>query len=414
MLVNKKEIILKEKKEMKIKGVKLNISAIAKDYGVCWSTAKKMALCKTERKKREFKGELKLLKYQEIINNKLENYRCSAISIYGFLKEKGYDGSYSLVSKYVKSKKGDLLKQATIRVETTPGLQGQVDWKEKLTLKAKNGEEYTINIFLFILSYSKYKYIELTIDRRQETLLNCLVNCFEYIGGVPEEIWFDNMKTVVDKHDVNTNKVYFNQRFAEFAKDCMFKPIACKPFRPCTKGLVENLAKIMDRLNVYNEEFDTYEELKNIIKNLNDKLNNEEKSQATNMIPNELFLQKEKEYLTKVNLNQFNRKLTREVRKVTKESMIIYNGHKYSVPVNLMDELVEFEVINNILHIYYNGEEVRKHQLSSNRFIYNKDDLHGIIKSSFPHKDEKEIEEMVEKRLKGFDILLTREDKKDE
>ena len=49
----------------------------------------------------------------------------------------------------MKSKKGELLKQATIRVETTPGLQGQVDWKEKLTLKAKNGEEYTINIFLF-------------------------------------------------------------------------------------------------------------------------------------------------------------------------------------------------------------------------------------------------------------------------
>ena len=314
----------------------------------------------------------------------------------------------------MKSKKGELLKQATIRVETTPGLQGQVDWKEKLTLKAKNGEEYTINIFLFILSYSKYKYIELTIDRRQETLLNCLVNCFDYIGGVPEEIWFDNMKTVVDKHDVNTNKVYFNQRFAEFAKDCMFKPIACKPFRPCTKGLVENLAKIMDRLKVYNEEFDTYEELKNIVKNLNDKLNNEEKSQATSMIPNELFLQKEKEYLTKVNLNQFNRKLTREVRKVTKESMIMYNGHKYSVPVNLIDELVEFEVIDNILHIYYNGEVVRKHQISSNRFIYNKDDLHEVIKSSFPHKDEKEIEAMVEKRLKGFDILLTREEKKDE
>ena len=146
---------------------------------------------------------------------------------------------------------------------------------------------------------------------------------------------------------------------------------------------------------------------------MNTKLNNEEKSQATNMIPKELFLQKEKEYLTKVNLNQFNRKLTREVRKVTKESMIMYNGHKYSVPVNLIDELVEFEVINNILHIYYNGEVVRKHQLSSNRFTYNKDDLHEVIKSSFPHKDEKEVEAMVDKRLKGFDILLTREDKKD-
>lgn len=127
-----------------------------------------------------------------------------------------------------------LLKIATIRVETTPGLQGQVDWKESLTLISRGGDKYTINIFLFILSYSKYKYIELTINRVQSTLFRCMTNCFKTLEGVPEEIWFDNMKTVVDEHDINTNKVKFNAKFSEFAKNMMFTPIACKPLRPCT------------------------------------------------------------------------------------------------------------------------------------------------------------------------------------
>ncbi len=116
-------------------------------------------------------------------------YQCSAVSIFDLISDKGYSGSKSLVTKYVKQKKTDLLKKATIRVETTPGLQGQVDWKESLTLVSKSGEKYTINIFLFILSYSKLKYIELTIDRRQETLFRCLINCFKYLEGVLEEIW---------------------------------------------------------------------------------------------------------------------------------------------------------------------------------------------------------------------------------
>ena len=397
------------RKEVKVKDMKLNISQIARDQGVSWPTAKKIALGQTQRKPRQFKGVSKLEPYKETIDYKLETYQCSAVSLYNLIKDKGYTGSQSLVTKYVKETKEDLLRKATIRVETTPGLQGQVDWKESLTLVSKSGENYTINIFLFILSYSKYKYIELTINRTQKTLFRCMTNCFKELGGVPEEIWFDNMKTVVDEHDINTNKVKFNAKFSEFAKNMMFTPIACKPYRPCTKGLVENVAKIMNRLKAYNEEFEDYDELNKIVKDLNYKLNNNEKSQATGQYPSVLFEEKEKEYLTKVNLGQFEFE-DLPIRKVSTESMINVKNNKYSVPVEYLGEFVQIETKDNQLHIYYNDELIRQHKLENetHKFIYNESDLKEIIKSNYPSYSDNQIEAMANQRLKGFDILLNR------
>ncbi len=179
-----------------------------------------------------------------------------------------------------------------------------------MTLVSRSHEEFTVNIFLYVLSYSKLKYIELTVDRTQPTLFNCMIHAFQYCDGVPEEIWFDNMKTVVDRHDINTNEVTFNSSFLEFSKNSQFRPVACCPFRPCTKGLVENVAKIMDRLHVYNEEFDSYDELNQIVRNLNENLNNEV-SQATGRMCSEMFENEEKEYLCRVNLEQFHYKSNR-------------------------------------------------------------------------------------------------------
>ena len=398
------------RKEVIVKDMKLNISQIARNQGISWPTAKKIALGETDRKTRIFKGTSKLEPYKETIDYKLETYQCSAVALYNLIKDKGYTGSQSLVTKYVKEKKEDFLKKATIRVETTPGLQGQVDWKESLSLISRHGEKYTVNIFLFILSYSKYKYIELTINRTQPTLFRCMINCFKALGGVPEEIWFDNMKTVVAEHDINTNKVKFNARFSEFSKNMMFTPIACKNFRPCTKGRVENLAKIMDRLKAYNEEFEDFDDLEKIVKDLNYKLNNLEISQATGQYPAVLFEEKEKEYLSKVNLNQFDYPSSRQVRKVSNESMINVNNNKYSVPVEYLGELVEIQITDNQLYIYYNDELIRQHKLENKNYqiIYHKSDVKQIIQSNYPSYSESQIEAMANQRLEGFDILLNR------
>ena len=112
------------RKEVIVKDMKLNISQIARNQGISWPTAKKIALGETDRKTRIFKGVPKLEPYKETIDYKLETYQCSAVALYNLIKDKGYTGSQSLVIKYVREKKKEFLKKATIRVETTPGLQG--------------------------------------------------------------------------------------------------------------------------------------------------------------------------------------------------------------------------------------------------------------------------------------------------
>ena len=390
---------------LEVKELKINISAYARENNVSWITAKNRILGKN-RKQRISSSNSKLDNYKEIIEKKLLEYDCTAVAIFYFIKKKGFNGSYSLVRKYVSPLKKELLRKAVLRVETTPGLQAQIDWKEKLTMISKHGEVYVINIFLFILSYSKLKYIELTIDRTQSTLFNCLINAFNYCGSrAPNEIWLDNMKTIVDSHHVQSNTVTFNAKFSEFAKNCMFQPIACRPYRPCTKGLVENLARTTSRLIPYNEEFETLDELNMIVKELNEDLNNEI-VQSIKQTPNQRFIQNEKEYLNYVNLDQFITKESLPTRKVTIESMINHKNVKYSVPVDYIDKIVEIKEINNQLYVYYKGLEIACHTISQNYLNYDEKHLRDIIKTTFSNDSAEKIEEKVNRRLKGLDCFV--------
>lgn len=214
--------------------------------------------------------------FKDIIETKVEKYACSAMSIYLLLKDKyGYTGGYSSVARYVASFKTKQKVKVTIRFETTPGYQVQVDWKEKLQLVDNSNVSYTINIFLMTLGYSRMKFVKLTFDRTQQTLFDCMTAAFEFFGGVTDEILFDNMKTVVDHAKSDFSNVVINEKFAQFAKDAGFTIRACRAFRPETKGKIEVLAKIMNRLKAYNGEFSNQGDLIKIVDELNVSLNKE-------------------------------------------------------------------------------------------------------------------------------------------
>lgn len=174
-------------------------------------------------------------------------------------------------------------------------MSAQVDWKEDFTLHTQAGEEITIKIFLMILGSSRYKYVEATLNQDQKTLFKSMIRGFKAFGRIPKEIWFDNMKTVVYRSKTQYSQVVFNQSFYYFSKDMQFQPIACRPYRPQNKGKVEALARLMDRLKVYDYEIESYEELEQIVDQFQQEIN-EEISQATYERPNKL-LEKEKEHL---------------------------------------------------------------------------------------------------------------------
>lgn len=352
----------------------------------------------------------KLDDYKSTIINKVDTYGCTAMAAYKFISKKGYTGKYSIVADFVKHHKDDETKKATIRFETNPGLQAQVDWKEDMTLVNRYGEVFKINIFLMVLGYSRYKFLMITSDRTQETLFNCMINAFKHFGGVPHEILFDNMKTVVDHAKSSFAKTVYNDRFEFFAKDIGFKPISCRPYRPQTKGKVESLAKLMDRLKAYNEEFDTWNDLVNISQNFMDDLN-QEVSQGSGEIPIILF-NKEKEYLLPPpNNGILTSYISRQEDKtypVNRESMIKYEGKKYSVPTRYIGERMTVTTDDSgNLSIYYNNELVVCHAISSKMYNYTIDTACDILRSdAMRGKSDAEILSFVQDNLLNMDRCI--------
>ena len=347
------------------------------------------------KKKRKILKKSKLDKFKETIISKLE-IGCTSMAIFKFIQKDGYTGSYSLVADFVQKHKEEQIKKATIRFETAPGLQAQVDWKENLKMISKHGELFEVNIFLMVLGYSRTKFVKLTSDKTQKTLFKCMNEAFKYFGGVPKEIVFDNMATVVDRANSRIGNVKLNTKFVQYSKDIGFNPITCRIYRPQTKGKVESLAKLVDRLQVYNHEFETYEELEKIVKMFMKEINNEI-SQGTNMKPIER-LEKETKYLLPLPNQEVLNAYTTSPKeyKVSKESMITYKGQKYSVPTYLIGKSVS-DYITNL---------ITKHKKSKKFLNYHKEHIVDILKSDAlkGYKDN-EIEEFVNNHLSDYDEL---------
>lgn len=359
----------------------------------------------TFRKPRQVKT--KLDEYKEIIMDKADNYGSNSMAIFKFIQKKGYTGGYQTVNNFLKSYRKSEVKKATIRFDTSPGLQSQVDWKESLKMISRNGEVFEINIFLLVLGYSRLKYLKLTTDRTQNTLFESLVEGFKYYNGVPKEILFDNMSTVVDRDKSTFKNVAINKKFKHFAMDAGFDVITCRPYRPQTKGKVETLAKLVDRLTPFNGEFDTFDELDIIVKTFNYDINNEI-SQATNEVPF-LRFEKEKEYLNPIPsmdilLSYFHHE---KKYKVSNESMIRYKGKKYSVPVNYINCHLTVSEIDSELYIYYTKDLIACHKISDKILHYKKEHAKEILLSdALKHYSDEDIERFIEKNLNDMDIFL--------
>ena len=131
---------------------------------------------------------------KQIVDEWLEEAPYSALRILEKLREMGFNGGYSIVKAYVSSRKMDLNEKATVRFETMPGKQGQMDWgffEDHLVYE--DGKWKKLYCFLMILGYSRMRYIEFVTDMSTNTLIRCHQNAFRYFGGYPEEILYDNM-----------------------------------------------------------------------------------------------------------------------------------------------------------------------------------------------------------------------------
>jgi len=344
--------------------------------------------------------------YEQIIEEKLKT-GAPAIAIFHYLKdEKGFKGSYSTIKQYIHNYHRLQQHQAVIRFETTPGLQAQVDWKESLKFKTACGEEIKFNVFLMILGFSRFKFLMVTESRDRMQVEFCLACAFNKIGGVPHEILFDNMRSIIDTSRTQYSDPVFNQEFLQFASDAGFKAKACMAYRPETKGKVEVTAKLMNRLKVYDGDVESFDDIKRIAEKLNVDLNGEI-CQGTGVRPNDR-IEIERRYLLKTDIACLNAYFEKPVRrKVSRESMITYKGCKYSVPTVYIGKNVD--VVENghmEFDICYDGIAVRHWKISNKLFNYDHADYHSILRSgALKDLEESEITEIAERNLRIYDEL---------
>lgn len=396
--------LLTQLRILKLTDSKPNFSELSRQYGVDRRTIKKYYDGYTGKPTHHDKPS-KLDDYKELIRKKLSIKGTTLRSVYEFMISEvdSSIGSYSNFAKYTKAHKLYPKKRISghPRFETPPGRQAQVDWKENIKIANKYGEIYTFQVFDYKLGHSRYCHFTYKTTKTRQDVFDCLIASFKATGGVPTEILFDNMASVVDLKD---NRRHVNNQMRAFADDFHFRIKLAKPRHPFTKGKVEAINKFLDWLLPYEDEFETEDELIAILEKINKKVNTQV-NQATNVPPLLLF-QKEKEYLQSLpNQKVIESYLSHDRKiKVQKDSMITYQNSKYSVPPAYIGKNVCIKQISDKLFIYYNTEQIAVHNLSSKMFNYNKEHYTELL--SHYIKDNDAVSELAEVNLRQMDDFL--------
>ena len=285
----------------------------------------------------------------------------------------------------------------SIRFETAPGEQAQIDWKENIEFLTCYGEKIKINVLAIVLSYSRFQLYALTQSRIQNVLISHLTEFFELLGGVPGVIVNDNLKTVMDDARTNYKKGRVNERFYQYSKDMGFTVHACIAKRPMTKGKVETQMKILDEIHAYQGKLD-YNGLNELVKKINLR-KNMDVHQGTGRVPLSL-LEEEKRSLLELPSQRIRTiyKIPQQHVKVNALNMISYKSRQYSVPLGYQSKTLFLEVIEEDMHIYDNTKLITVHQIKDKKLNYLPEHYEEHLKQVLPFHDN--IKEFAQKNLK--------------
>lgn len=177
----------------------------------------------------------KLDPFKSYIDSRLRECPLSAVRLAAEIEPMGYCGSLDIVQRYIKTFRVDAraMALATVRFETPPGAQAQVDWAHcGRILGCDNSLVYA---FVMVLSFSRAMYVEFTDSMDTAILLECHKRAFAYFGGWPRTLLYDNMK------QVRVGPDRLNPQLTDFANHYGFAVKTHRPYRPRTKGKVERM-----------------------------------------------------------------------------------------------------------------------------------------------------------------------------
>ena len=195
---------------------------------------------------RRARGRL-LDEWREFLQARAPEVGFNAVVLTRELGPKGYAGSYSAVVKYVSpwraEWRGDDV--PTVRFETGPGEQAQVDWGSTAIYL---GEVRTrVHLFTMVLGFSRRVFAKAYTSEGLDPLLDGHASAFTHFGGRTESILYDNPRTIVKDKDEAAGHVVWNPTFKDRMEFYGITPKLCRFYRAQTKGKVESGVKYVKR-----------------------------------------------------------------------------------------------------------------------------------------------------------------------
>lgn len=281
--------------------------------------------------------------------------------------EKGISVSLRTVERAVAPLRQELRAEAraTVRFETRPGQQLQIDFGER---RVEIGGA-TVKVFFFVatLGYSRRLHVRAFTGERQEHWFEGLEGAFRRFGGVPEEVLLDNARALIVHHDPAAREVVLHPRLHAFARHWGFQVRACAPYRARTKGKDERGVGYVKRNAIAGRRFESFGALEAHLDRWVREVADVRVHGTTGEPPRLRFDRDEGGRLKPIDgvpPFQTSREL---IRRVSSDCAVEVDGNAYSVPWRLIGERVSVLVAGADLRVSHAGQEVARHAIRSGR-----------------------------------------------
>lgn len=304
----------------------------------------------------------KLEPFYEYLQHRMSEGVWNASVLFREIVSLGYTGQVSILRDWIHPQREQAKQVAVRRFETPAGHQAQVDWGEIGHIETELGRK-TLYCFVFTLGHSRAMFADVTTDTRIGTLLRMHHAAFHALGGVPREILYDRMKTVVLGID-DRQENRFHPLFADFSAYWGFSPRACRAYRPQTKGKVENGVSYIRKNFLCGRQACNLDDLRAQLKTWTWDVANNRIHGTTFKHVHAHWMEEKPTLLPLLDRPEFPF-ASQETRQVSRDAFVSYRGNRYSVPWRVAGLEVQLREMNSHLQVVRSGELLAMHLLST-------------------------------------------------
>ena len=282
------------------------------------------------------------------------------------LRDLGYTGGYTILTEFLRDIRPAAAPEFEVRFETPPGRQAQVDFAHFRTVFTDEpGVERIIWLFSLVLGHSRMLWGRFVLHQDLPTLLRCQAAAFEALGGVPEQVLYDRMRTVFLREDTEAGDIVFNRTLLEFARHYGYLPKACRPYRAKTKGKVERPFRYIREDFFLGRSFRNLDDLNGQFRHWLDQVANARVHATTRRVVAEHFAE-ERPKLQPLPAGPFQAVLRLE-RRISRDGMVSVGGNLYSVPNAARRRPVEVHSTTDEVRILEEGSVIAVHPVLDGR-----------------------------------------------